>query len=77
MDVRSALARSYLSHLDCLLNEFCGVVPLAVSMVLGVAESRSFCDMTGTAGLEFGGSAGYRASDLDGDGWLCGLVFTP
>lgn len=74
-----------LFRLDLSNNALTGLVPLSVALLGGRIEaldplaspSVPGCDLSGNAGLYLPDVETYRAADLDQDGLLCGMGFTP
>ena len=59
-------------------NELEGLVPITVAVVGGSLSPNYHCEFApGNAGLYMPNTPEYRAADLDGDGYICRLGFTP
>ena len=74
-----------LFRLDLSNNALTGLVPLSVALLGGRIEaldplaspSVPGCDLSGNTGLYLPDVETYRAADLDQDGLVCGMAFTP
>jgi Leucine-rich repeat (LRR) protein len=62
-------------------NQLSGLVPLSVAENGGRIQNEHGADrcelVPGNSGLSILDDASYRAADLDGDGFICGLAFPP
>lgn len=67
---------SKLGALKLQLNQLSGLVPLSVARLGGQIQSASgYCALgPGNEGLYFADTQDYRDADLNGDGFICGLV---
>ena len=59
-------------------NQLTGLMPIEVAVVGGSMSPDHHCQLVpGNAGLFMPDTPEYRAADVDGDGYICRLGFTP
>jgi Leucine-rich repeat (LRR) protein len=59
------------------LNQLSGLIPLSVAQVGGKILSGNCTFVPGNSGIYMPNTAEYLAADLDHDGFICGVGFTP